>query len=169
MDSISEARLQEVYPELSRRWHRADLMLQTLGFAIRIDQGLRTWPEQAILYALGRDAEGNIIDPKKVVTHAQAGESYHNYALAIDFVPMVDGQPVWDRTYPGYQKAIEVAESLGLVSGSRWPEPKTDFPHLQLTGRFPENAPDDYCKYLFREGGVRAVWDEVDKAIGNLT
>jgi peptidoglycan L-alanyl-D-glutamate endopeptidase CwlK len=135
-------------------------MLDALGFIIRVDQGLRTWPQQAALYAQGRT------QPGKVVTYAQPGYSWHNYALALDFVPMVSGEPIWDRTNPAYAKTIEIAESLGLVSGSRWPDPKTDFPHLQLTGRFPEAAPDDYCRYLFTEGGLAAVWREVDLSLG---
>jgi peptidoglycan L-alanyl-D-glutamate endopeptidase CwlK len=165
MDAITSTRLQELYPELARRWTQADQMLESLGFTIRVDQGLRTWPQQEALWDLGRDEQGNIVELSKVVTHARPGESYHNYGLALDFVPMENGDPIWDRTHPAYAKTIEVAESMGLVSGSHWPEPKTDFPHLQLTGNFPEDAPDDNCKYLFREGGLSAVWRDVDAAL----
>jgi len=169
VDNITQARLQTVYPELSHRWIQADQMLVSLGFTIRISQALRTWPEQAALWALGRDSQGNIVDRSKVVTYARAGESWHNYGLALDFVPMEDGQPIWDRTHVAYAKTIEIAESLGLVSGSRWPEPKTDFPHLQLTGNFPEDAPDENCKRIFMIGGLPAVWHEVDVALGITT
>jgi len=44
--------------------------------------GRRTMEEQAALYAIGRSAPG------KVVTKARAGESYHNYGLAFDWVPL---------------------------------------------------------------------------------
>ena len=135
-------------------------MLEAQGFTVRISQGLRTFSEQDALYDMGRTAPGNI------VTYAKGGESWHNYGLAIDFVPMENGEPIWDRAHPAYTKTIETAESLGLISGSRWPEPKTDFPHLQLTGRFPEAAPDSYCKLLFREGGLVSVWNEVSTDLG---
>ena len=38
--------------------------------------------EQTALYAIGRTSPG------KVVTKARAGESYHNYGLAFDWVPL---------------------------------------------------------------------------------
>jgi hypothetical protein len=38
--------------------------------------------EQAALYSLGRSAPG------RIVTKARAGESYHNYGLAFDWVPL---------------------------------------------------------------------------------
>jgi peptidoglycan L-alanyl-D-glutamate endopeptidase CwlK len=44
--------------------------------------GRRTMEEQTALYSLGRSAPG------KVVTKARAGESYHNYGLAFDWVPL---------------------------------------------------------------------------------
>jgi peptidoglycan L-alanyl-D-glutamate endopeptidase CwlK len=44
--------------------------------------GRRTMEEQTALYSLGRSAQG------KIVTKARAGESYHNYGLAFDWVPL---------------------------------------------------------------------------------
>ena len=44
--------------------------------------GRRTMEEQAALYSLGRSAPG------RIVTKAKAGESYHNYGLAFDWVPL---------------------------------------------------------------------------------
>jgi len=44
--------------------------------------GRRTMEEQAALYSLGRSAPG------RIVTKARAGESYHNYGLAFDWVPL---------------------------------------------------------------------------------
>jgi len=44
--------------------------------------GRRTMEEQTALYSLGRTSPG------KVVTKARAGESYHNYGLAFDWVPL---------------------------------------------------------------------------------
>ena len=38
--------------------------------------------EQTALYAIGRTSPG------KIVTKARAGESYHNYGLAFDWVPL---------------------------------------------------------------------------------
>ena len=44
--------------------------------------GRRTMEEQTALFAIGRTSPG------KVVTKARAGESYHNYGLAFDWVPL---------------------------------------------------------------------------------
>ena len=44
--------------------------------------GRRTMEEQTALFAIGRSAPG------KVVTKARAGESFHNYGLAFDWVPL---------------------------------------------------------------------------------
>jgi hypothetical protein len=44
--------------------------------------GRRTMEEQTALYSLGRSAPG------KIVTKARAGESFHNYGLAFDWVPL---------------------------------------------------------------------------------
>jgi peptidoglycan L-alanyl-D-glutamate endopeptidase CwlK len=44
--------------------------------------GRRTMEEQTALYAIGRSAPG------KIVTKARAGESYHNYGLAFDWVSL---------------------------------------------------------------------------------
>ena len=44
--------------------------------------GRRTMEEQAALYKIGRSVKG------KIVTNARPGESYHNYGLAFDWVPL---------------------------------------------------------------------------------
>ncbi len=55
-------------------------------------------------------------------TKATSGESYHNYGLAVDFVPRVDCRTRWDCTHcPEYfDQMATIAESFGLVSGHRW-------------------------------------------------
>lgn len=169
MNPSSEAKLALVYPELARRARVADSMLLSLGFTMGISQGLRTWTEQAAEFAKGRNPDGTFIDPVHragVVTYAKPGRSWHNFGLALDFFFLnVDGAAIWDATFPGYIKAVEIFESLGVVCGARWPEPKTDPDHVQLTGDFPL-SPDAHALYIFREGGLPAIFAEVDKALG---
>jgi peptidoglycan L-alanyl-D-glutamate endopeptidase CwlK len=45
-----------------------------------LTSGYRSKKEQNELYAQGRSKPG------QVVTNAKAGQSYHNYGLAVDFV-----------------------------------------------------------------------------------
>jgi len=167
MNGHSEARLTTVYPELARRMRTADDMMTSLGFRLEISSGLRTFAEQRMLYLKGRDLLGNIVDPTKVVTHAKAGESYHNFGLAVDyFFENIDGMAIWAPEFPGYGKMTEVAESLGLTCGVRWPEPKTDPDHIQLSNGFSANEPDANIKYILKEGGLLAVFAEMNKALG---
>ena len=87
-----------------------------------------------VLYAQGRTAPGHI------VTYAKAGESFHNWALALDFCLLLRGgkEVSWslgdDNNFdgkPDFMQVIELAKKLGYESGSDWKKP--DYPHLQLT------------------------------------
>lgn len=85
---------------------------------------LRTSEEQEALWAIGRTKPG------KVVTNAHAGQSAHNYGLALDFVPLLHGKPQWVQGNDLYLHAISIAESQGMQSLA-----KTSFPewaHLQI-------------------------------------
>lgn len=147
MDAISTERLAVVHPELARR------ILQLYAMAeseFRITQGLRSWQEQANLYAQGRTAPGEI------VTNAQPGYSFHCFGLACDFVPMANGQPIWDTQQPEWKHIIDLAPSCGLVSGSTWIH-FPDWPHLQPS-ELPI-TPTDTDRQDFIEAGISAVWE----------
>ena len=94
------------------------------GLDILVYCTLRTMDEQADLYAKGRTVPGNI------VTYAKPGQSAHNFGLALDFVPLVDGKPAWSPGSSDYSKAIELAEARGMASGARFTRFK-DWPHLE--------------------------------------
>ncbi|MBZ5522238.1 MAG: M15 family metallopeptidase [Acidobacteriia bacterium] len=170
MDSISELRLRFVFPPLAEKTRRMAELLSAEGIEIRVVQGWRTKQDQDALYVQGRNAAGTIVEPGKVVTHCCGGHSYHNFGLAVDCVPSshAEGQPFapdWNPQHPVWARMIAVGESLGLVSGSGWKTFK-DFPHFQLTGRFPENAPTDEVRALFYSGwcvqdGLEKVWAAV--------
>lgn len=167
MNAHSEAKLVGLYPEFVRRIRQADDMLSAAGYRFGIAQALRTWTQQDALWEEGRNPEGQIVDPKLVKTHARGGESYHNYGLAIDgFFMDGQGAAIWDEHYLGYQKMVEVCESLGLTCGARWHGDRRDPDHVQMHGPFDEVSPDDEIKYLFREGGFAAVFEAMDKSLG---
>ncbi|MDA7028670.1 M15 family metallopeptidase, partial [Bacillus sp. CLL-7-23] len=50
------------------------------GIYVQMTSGYRSFAEQNKLYAKGRTASG------KIVTNAKAGQSNHNYGLAVDYV-----------------------------------------------------------------------------------
>ncbi|WP_394120778.1 M15 family metallopeptidase [Planococcus donghaensis] len=105
-----------------------------IGIDILITDGYRSPEEQDGLHRQGRSASGSI------VTHAEGGESYHNYGLAIDYaLRLDDGSVVWDITRDdndnGERDWFEVAaigKSLGFDWGGDWQRFK-DYPHLEMT------------------------------------
>ena len=145
MNAISVARLQLVYPELSRRIYQ---MAQMLDFDIEVTQGLRTYAEQDALY-----------NQVPQVTKARGGYSWHNFGLAVDIVPEISGTgiPDWNTRHPAWGRAIEVGESCGLVSGSTW-RAFPDWPHFQLTGKFPVTPNDEVRAIYAQSGDIRDVW-----------
>jgi peptidoglycan L-alanyl-D-glutamate endopeptidase CwlK len=100
----------------------------------------RTFKEQHDLYQQGRN--GN---PGPVVTNAKAGESYHNYGLAVDIVLIVDKDgngsfetASWDlkSDFDGdgksdWQEVVQIFKKYGWSWGGEWKF--TDNPHFQKT------------------------------------
>lgn len=159
MDSVSEARLQEVIPALADRIRQIAQILASEGTVIRVVQGVRSWTQQDDLYAQGRTKPGNI------VTNCPGGHSWHNFGCATDCVPSLNGldaiyEPDWNEAHPTWQRMISLGTGLGLDSGATWRTFK-DYPHFQLTGRFPEGQPDDEVRQLFKDGGMQGLWTEM--------
>jgi len=110
--------------------------LKREGIDIIITCTWRSPTEQQILYNQGRSAPGYI------VTHAQAGESKHNFilndrpaSLAFDVVPIVNGKPYWTTNGAGFKlwQAIGAeGKLLGLDWAGDWPEAKREYAHFQL-------------------------------------
>lgn len=79
--------------------------------------GLRTFDEQTALFQQGRTTPG------KIVTNAKAGQSAHNFSIAIDCTRDADPdtkglQPEW--VVEDYRILAEEAKGLGLDSGFYW-------------------------------------------------
>lgn len=70
----------------------------------------RSFAEQRQLYEQGRASPGPI------VTRAQPGESAHNFGLAIDVVPIVNGKPDW----VGSDTIWQTVGSMGEQAGLQW-------------------------------------------------
>jgi len=162
MDSISEARLQLVWPLLSDKIHTLSDMLSQESIDVRVVQGMRSWSEQDDLYAQGRTSPG------PVVTKCKGGDSYHNFGMAVDcvpsqFAPDQSYNPDWNASHPSWKRMEAIALSLGLTVGADF-RTFPDNPHFQLTGRFPVGAPDGEVQQLFKDGGMQAIWDEAGSA-----
>lgn len=94
------------------------------GLDVLIYCTLRSLAEQAELYACGRTLPG------KIVTKAQPGQSAHNYGLAFDGAPLIQGRIAWDD-HGAWQTYGRIAAELGLEWAGTWVSFK-EFPHIQL-------------------------------------
>ncbi len=100
---------------------------QSNGIDVLIYCTHRDGEEQDALYALGRTKPG------KIVTNARAGESWHNWNCAFDFVPLVGGKPAWNDAKL-YTRCGAIAESVGLEWAGRWTGKLKETAHCQYTG-----------------------------------
>ena len=109
-----------------------------------------------MLYNQGRTTSGDI------VTNAQAGESYHNYGLAVDVVTDHNGTPDWSEHDARIRGPI--GQSLGLEWGGSWSGFK-DLPHFQLTTGLSASR----CLQIYTQHGnsIQAVWAEIDQRLGS--
>ncbi|MFF2497290.1 M15 family metallopeptidase [Peribacillus sp. NPDC058075] len=91
--------------------------------------GYRSFPEQNELYERVRTNKS-----MPIVTYARAGQSLHNYGLAVDFVIISDDgkRTLWTEGEKRTRVAV-IAKSLRLVWGGDF-ELFRDFPHLGMSG-----------------------------------
>ena len=82
---------------------------------------------QNALYAQGRTTKG------KIVTNAKGGQSYHNWKVAFDFCPIVNGKCQWADT-DLFIKCGHIAEEIGLEWAGRWTGKFKEMAHCQFTG-----------------------------------
>ena len=156
MNTASENRLKKVHPELAGRIRTVVAALSQAGINIEIVQGLRTFAEQDDLFRQGRTKKG------LVVTNARGGQSNHNYGLAVDVVPFVDGKPNWKAPNAIWMAIGHEGGKVGLEWGGSWKK-FIDKPHLQLPGLSIKQ-----CLTLFKKGGLNAVWMESTRQLARL-
>jgi peptidoglycan L-alanyl-D-glutamate endopeptidase CwlK len=96
------------------------------GIDVIITSTYRDIESQNALYEQGRSLPG------KKVTNAKGGQSYHNWKVAFDFCPIVNGKAAWSDTAL-FTKCGEIAESVGLEWAGRWVKFK-ELAHCQYTG-----------------------------------
>jgi peptidoglycan L-alanyl-D-glutamate endopeptidase CwlK len=83
------------------------------------------------------------------VTNACCGESWHNYGMAFDAVPLQDGKPqMKDKDL--WEKFGKQAETIGLTWGGRW-KSFIDLVHFQMpqiNNPLRTNNPDQIKRWL---------------------
>ena len=148
-DKITLERIQTLPPAVRaevEHIYRAQVVPALTGRAIcRFAYTLRTFQEQADLYAQGRtrlfDSNGKRLG---IVTKADAGQSIHNYGLALDIVLLADNnrdgkfESISYETaldYDGDRKAdwmeiVDIFKKAGWTWGGDW-KGFVDTPHLE--------------------------------------
>lgn len=135
MDIVTLQRIEQLHPvvreEIKKIIEDCDNAL-TGKAKIRITQSLRSWEEQEKLYAIGRLTKG------KKVTNAKAGQSIHNYGLAVDICLIIDGKTAswdtardWDNDkIADWYECVKIFSKYGWEWGGNWKNFK-DLPHFE--------------------------------------
>jgi peptidoglycan L-alanyl-D-glutamate endopeptidase CwlK len=112
------------------------------GIDLLITSTYRDAESQNALFNQGRTTPGHI------VTNARAGYSFHNFKVAMDVVPLVDGKADWNS--PKWSQIGQIGRGVGLFWGHDWIHFK-EMAHFQYTGRI-----NDYTEAIkhFRNGGT---------------
>jgi peptidoglycan L-alanyl-D-glutamate endopeptidase CwlK len=115
--------LEDLHPLVVERARQLIELAQSERIEILVTSTLRTFEEQAELFAIGRTKPG------KIVTNAKAGESWHNFGLAFDVVPLVNGKAIWHS--PFWTRIGDFGKELDLIWGGDFKTFK-DKPHFEF-------------------------------------
>lgn len=148
MDKISLQRVQLLHPLLR---DEAIAILEECNKAltgkakVRVTQTRRTFGEQHDLFQLGRtvvnpDGKSKQRPLGYKVTNAKAGDSIHNYALALDFCLIIDGKEAswndvidWDNDgISDWLEVVQIFKRHGWAWGGDWSS-FIDKPHFEKT------------------------------------
>lgn len=129
---MASRELKDLYPPMQTLCAEFLRRCRAAGMDILITCTWRSGVEQNALYEQGRTKKGSI------VTNARAGQSKHNFmvegkpaAKAFDFVPLVNGKPVWDAAHPHWKAAGKIGMALGLNWYGAPGAPFREMPHMQ--------------------------------------
>lgn len=123
---INSRKLEDLNPKVRVLCEKFIEKCKSQNIDVLITSTYRDGASQDALYAQGRTTAG------KIVTNARAGQSYHNWRVAFDFVPLVHGKAQWSDVAT-FTKCGEIAESVGLEWAGRWKKFK-ELAHCQYTG-----------------------------------
>lgn len=142
MDKVTLDRIQLLLPKLRKEGTKIyeEICESIKGRAmVRFTSTLRTFDEQAVIFAQGRTAPG------RIVTNARPGRSYHNYGMAIDIALILDKDgngsyetASWDTTLDtnkngerDWMEVVAIFKQYGWTWGGDWRF--KDNPHFQKT------------------------------------
>ncbi|MEQ1675669.1 MAG: DUF6443 domain-containing protein [Chitinophagaceae bacterium] len=123
-DAASDKKISTLHPSIQNKVKAFILKTDNrFGIKLRVTDGFRTIAQQNALYAKGRRG----IKGEATVTGAKGGQSNHNYGLAIDVVPIENGEINYGSAQ--YPLLGRIGESVGLNWGGRFRS--VDMPHFE--------------------------------------
>lgn len=123
-DPATDRAIQRMHPKVRPYARQFINSAYKQGIKLRVTSTLRTYAEQNALYAQGRTDKS-----KPKVTQAKAGESNHNFGVAMDVVPIVDGKADWNSK--DWKKIGDIGKAAGFAWGGDWKSFK-DMPHFEM-------------------------------------
>lgn len=122
--------LDELEPKAALAARQAIDECAAAGLKLLISCTFRSGAEQDALYAQGRTKPG------RKVTNAKSGQSFHQYRVALDLYPLVNGKPDFSGSAPEWHKIAAIFKKHGFEWGYEWKTFK-EMPHFQMTGGHP--------------------------------
>jgi len=122
---INSRAITDLHPHVADMCNKFKVECMKHDIDVLITSTYRDHESQDALYAQGRTKPG------KRVTNARGGQSYHNWRVAFDFVPIVNGKAQWNDLET-FKKCGKIAKSLGLEWAGDWKKFK-EYAHCQWT------------------------------------
>lgn len=123
---INSRKIEDLHPYVEKLCRQFIVECKLAGIDVMITSTYRDNEYQDFLYGKGRTDKTS-----KIVTNAKGSQSIHNYRLAFDFVPLVDGRAQWNNLNL-FKQCGEIAQQVGLEWGGDWVKFR-DYPHCQFT------------------------------------
>ena len=123
---INSRKIEDLRPDVQVMCRALIAACAAEGIDLLVTSTYRDHESQNVLYAQGRTAPG------KIVTNARGGQSFHNFRVAFDVVPVVGGKAVWNDNKV-WKRIGELGEGVGLAWAGRWVSFK-EMAHFQAPG-----------------------------------
>lgn len=127
---INSRNLDELHPYVKQLALNLIDRCKREGVELVVTSTYRDNESQNALYAQGRSKPGSI------VTNAKGGQSFHNWRVAFDIVPLRNGKPIWGTA--GVDGQIwQAIGAIGVEEGLEWAgnwKKFKEYPHFQYTG-----------------------------------
>lgn len=126
---INSRDIKDLHPTVQVLVNAMVIACTKAGFEFLITSTYRDNESQNALYAQGRTIKG------AVVTNAKGGQSFHNYRVAFDIVPLRNGKPVWGTKGADgklWKDIAKIGKACGLEWAGDW-KTFVEYPHFQYT------------------------------------